>query len=150
MEARTVQWWECSVCGGIGGALFEVLAVFGWLSEWQAARRTATGRVRGRPPRLLNFVDVPAHAWMLAFRTVLGAGTAALFGGGGQVNGPYIAVAIGFAAPSILAQLGTIPQVAAAVKGESSPKGTVPATTGTLTQAVKSDRATPVGGSNDE
>jgi hypothetical protein len=112
-----VLWWQFAMFGACGGALVEVLAVFKWLAVWQSARRTSTGRVRGKPPKLRTYIDVPVHAWLAVFRTVLGAGCAALFGAGGQINGPYVAVALGFAAPSVLAQLGSIPQVAAAIRG---------------------------------
>lgn len=116
-EGRSVQWWEFSLLGASGGALVEALAVFRWLASWQEARRTRAGRVKGRPPKLRIFLDLPAHAWMLCFRGLLGAGAAALFGASGQITGAYVAVALGFAAPSMLAQLGTIPQVAAAISG---------------------------------
>lgn len=112
-----MHWWQFALLGAGGGALVEILAVFKWFAVWQAARRTPTGRVSGRPPTLRTYIDLPAHAWMAVLRTVLGAGSATLFGASGQINGAYVAVALGFAAPSILAQLGTIPQIAAAIAG---------------------------------
>ncbi|WP_027944560.1 hypothetical protein [Amycolatopsis taiwanensis] len=122
-EGLGVHWWQFALLGAGGGALVEILAIFKWLAVWQSARRTSTGKVKGSPPKLRSYLDVPVHAWMAVFRTVLGAGSAVLFGAGGGINGPYVAVALGFAAPSMLAQLGTIPQVAAAIRG--APDGSV-------------------------
>lgn len=115
-----MQWWAFSLLGGAGGALFETLVVFRWLTEWQQARRGSTGRIKRQPPRLKTYLDLPAHAWLLGCRTMLGAGSAALFGVSGQIDGVYAAIVLGFAAPSILAQLGMIPRVAAAITGESA------------------------------
>lgn len=112
-----MHWWQFGFLGAGGGALVEFLAVFRCLAAWQSARKTPTGRVKGSPPRLRAYVDLPVHAWMVVCRAILGAGAAVLFGATGQINGPYVAVALGFAAPSMLAQLGTIPQVAAAIRG---------------------------------
>ncbi|MEV5720603.1 hypothetical protein AB0L41_42630 [Amycolatopsis mediterranei] len=114
-----MHWWQFALLGAGGGALVEVLAIFKWLTVGQSARRTLAGRVKSKPPALRMYVDVPAHVWMAVLRAALGAGCAVLFGASGQINGPYVAVAVGFAAPSMLAQLGTIPQVAAAIQGPS-------------------------------
>lgn len=112
-----MHWWQFALLGAGGGALVEALAVFKCLAAWQSARKTPTGRVKSNPPALRTYIDVPVHRWLVVCRAILGAGSAALFGASGQINGPYVAVALGFAAPSMLAQLGTIPQVAAAVRG---------------------------------
>jgi hypothetical protein len=69
------------------------------------------------PPKLRRYVDIPAHTIMLPARVALGTAAAVLLGVAGQVTGPYGAVAIGCAAPVLLAQLGTIPRVAKAVNG---------------------------------
>lgn len=84
---------------------------------WQEARTTRTGRVRANRPPLRNYVDVPAHAWIAVFRSGLGAAMASLLGASGQISGAYAAVVLGFSAPSMLAQLGGIPQVSTAVIG---------------------------------
>lgn len=114
-----MHWWQFALLGAAGGALVEILAIFRWVAAWQSARRTPTGRVRGCPPKLRIYIDVPVHACMMMFRMMLGAGAAILFGVTGQINGAYVAVALGFAAPSMLAQLGSIPQVAAAITDTS-------------------------------
>lgn len=116
-----MHWWHYMLLGAGGGVLVEVLAILKWTATWQSARRTPTGRVKGRPPALRAYVDIPAHLVATAIRIALGAGAATLFGATGEIDGPYVAVALGFAAPSMLAQLGSIPQVAAAVEGADKP-----------------------------
>lgn len=101
-----MAWWQCLVLGALGGVLAEVLGVLKWVTVWQSARRGTSGRLRGKPPSFRTYVDVPVHAWLLVIRMLLGAGTAWLFGVTGQVSGPYAALAFGFAAPAVLAQLG--------------------------------------------
>ncbi len=115
-----MDWWQFSLLGTCGGAIVEVLSVFRWLAVWQDARRTTTGRVKSSPPRARSFVDAPVHAWMLLVRMLLGAGTASLFGATGQISGAYVAVALGFAAPSALAQLGSVPQLASIIAKPSN------------------------------
>jgi hypothetical protein len=112
--------WRCVLLGAAGGALVEVLAVLGYVLAWQRARRTPGGRVMKSPPRLRAYIDVPAHVWVLVIRVPLGAMTAWLFAATGQISGPYAALAFGFAAPAVLAQLGRLPSVGQAVQGEAS------------------------------
>lgn len=137
-----MHWWQYSLLGAAGGMLVEVLAIFKWLATWQSARRTVTGRVKGSPPRLRTYIDLPVHGWMAVLRMIFGAGAAVLFGATGQINGPYVAVALGFAAPSMLAQLGTIPQVAAVIRGDNPElevDSRLAATRGPRPQGVKSE-----------
>jgi len=110
-----VLWWQFALLGIIGGAIVEVLEIFRWTAVWQEARRNRSGTLRRTPPAWRTYVDLPAHAFMLPARAALGAGAATLFGMTGQVTGAYGAVAFGCAAPVLLAQLGSIPQVAKAV-----------------------------------
>jgi hypothetical protein len=112
-----MPWWQFALLGAGGGAIVEVLAIFRCAAAWQDARRNSNGTIKRAPPGLRSYVDVPAHAVMLPGRVVLGAAAAGLCGVTGQVTGPYGAVAIGCAAPVLLAQLGSIPQVAKAVNG---------------------------------
>ncbi len=108
--------WQYAILGAGGGALVEALTLFKWISVWQNARRRTTGELEETPPSWRRYVDVAAHAWLLVIRMPLGAGAALLFGATGQISGAYAAVAFGFAAPAVLAQLGAFPQVADAVK----------------------------------
>jgi|ERR671915_721061 hypothetical protein len=112
-----MSWWQYAILGALGGALVESLALFRWINVWKNARRTAIGTLKSSPPTWRRYVDVQAHVWLLLIRTPLGAGAAVLFGITGQISGSYAAVAFGFAAPAVLAQLGSIPQVADPIKG---------------------------------
>jgi hypothetical protein len=126
-----MPWWQFALLGTGGGAIVEVLAVFRCVAAWQEARRNRDGTLKRTPPELRRYVDVPAHAIMLPTRAALGATAATLCGITGQVTGPYGAVAFGCAAPVLLAQLGSVPQVERAVKGIPStrkPKTNPPAT----------------------
>jgi hypothetical protein len=123
-----MAWWRCLPLGAAGGAVVEVLSVLGYVLAWQRARRTPSGRVKKYPPRLVDYVDVPAHAWLLAIRMPMGASVAWLFSVTGQISGPAAAVAFGIAAPAVLAQLGRLPEVKQAVEGQPPPS-TDPATT---------------------
>jgi hypothetical protein len=114
-----MPWWQFALLGAVGGAIVEVLAIFRCVAAWQDARRNRDGTIKLFPPGLRRYVDVPAHAIMLPARAVLGTAAAVLCGVTGQVTGPYGAVAIGCAAPVLLAQLGSLPQVARAVSGAS-------------------------------
>ncbi|MET8161707.1 hypothetical protein ABZT47_35565 [Sphaerisporangium sp. NPDC005289] len=130
-----MQWWQCAVCGAIGGALVEALNVFRWLSAWQEARRAATGRIKGRPPAMRAYLDLPAHAWLFVLRATLGAAAAMLFGMTGQISGQYVAIVLGFSAPSVLAQLGASSKVSAAVAGADPGSAPAPAREGLINEA---------------
>lgn len=116
-----MAWWQFALLGAGGGALVEALAVFKWITIWQGDRRVSSGTIKGAPPGWRRYVDVPVHAWLLVIRAPLGAATATLFGLTGQISGAYAAVAFGFAAPAVLAQLGSVPQIANAVASGVSP-----------------------------
>ena len=107
--------WQFAAFGAGGGALVEMLSLLQSVARWQEARRTRTGRVRVKAPGWSAYVDWRVHIALVILRGGLGACAAALFGVSGQISGAYVAVALGFAAPSVLAQLGGIPQVAAAL-----------------------------------
>ena len=114
-----MPWWQFALLGALGGAVVETLAIFRCFAVWQDARRNRDGTVKLIPPEMRRYVDVPAHMIMLPSRVVLGGAAAVLCGLTGQVTGAYGAVAIGCAAPVLLAQMGSIPQVAKAVHGAS-------------------------------
>lgn len=111
-----MSWWQSMLLGAAGGAVVEVLAIFQAIALWGSERRTPTGRVRSDPPPLRQFVDLPVHAWLLPLRLGLGGGAATLFVATGQITGVVAAVALGYAAPTVLAQLGQFPQVKALVE----------------------------------
>lgn len=116
-----MQWWQFAVFGAAGGLSVELLAVFRGCAQWQAARRTASGRRRARPPALRRYLDTTAHGCLAVLRSAIGAGAALLFGTSGQISGAYAAVALGVCAPAMLAQLGASPQIASLVAGPVAP-----------------------------
>lgn len=120
-------WWHAALFGGAGGALAETLSLFRDVSLWAASRRTSTGRLRKNRPEQSDFVDVPAHAWMLLLRAILGAATAAVFAG--EITGVYVAVALGLAGPTVLTRLGDVPQIEAWVNAAPRQPGGAPART---------------------
>jgi len=111
-----MSWWQFAILGAGGGTLVEVLSLYKWINVWQNDRRRTTGELKVVPPPWRSYVDMPAHAWMLPLRMVLGAAAALLFGTTGQISGAYAAVAFGLAAPAVLTKLGSFPPVADAVK----------------------------------
>ncbi|WP_019065459.1 hypothetical protein [Streptomyces prunicolor] len=111
--------WQFAMYGACGGAVVEVLSLLHWVSQWQEARRTPVGRLKKNAPTWSTYVDWKVHTALIILRGGLGAGTATLFGITGQISGAYVAVALGFAAPSVLSQLGGIPQIAAALNRDS-------------------------------
>ncbi|WP_427919789.1 hypothetical protein [Streptomyces sp. cg40] len=113
-------WWQFALLGAGGGLSVELLAVFRGCTQWQAARRTATGRRRTKPPALRQYLDTSAHACLAVLRAAIGATMAALFGVSGQISGAYAAVALGVCAPAVLATLGAVPQIAGFVNGTPS------------------------------
>ena len=104
-----VHLWQSALLGAAGGVLAEVLALFRYFGDWQTARRSQLGRVRSSPVALTEYVDVPAHAWMLSLRAIIGAAGAAAFSA--EIKGAYVAIALGLAGPTVLARLGELPQV---------------------------------------
>jgi hypothetical protein len=140
-----MPWWQFALLGADGGAIVEVLAVFRCVAAWQDARRNRDDTIKLVPPVLRRYVDVPAHAIMLPARVVLGAAAAVLCGVTGQVTGPYGAVAIGCAAPVLLAQLGSIPQVEKAVNGASAARKQAVAQRAAVGAEVPAEAAVPAG-----
>ena len=103
-----------------------MLSLFRWLSLWQAARRSPSGLVQEAPPPLTRYVDVPAHIGMLLVRGVVGAISAVVFAAGGQIQGAYGAIALGFCGPALLSRLGELPRVASMVAGEPATERPAP------------------------
>jgi hypothetical protein len=113
-----VSWWQYAILGAVGGALVEALSLLNSVTAWQNGRRAATGELKTTLPGWKIYVDMPVQAWLLLIRAPLGAAAALLFGLTGQISGAYAAVALGFAAPAVLAQLGSIaPTLASAAVG---------------------------------
>jgi hypothetical protein len=113
-----MEWWQFALLGAGGGALMEVLSIFNSLITWQGARRTPKGKVRKNRVSMKEYVDWPSHICLMPIRAFLGAVASWIFGGSGQITGLVAAVALGYAAPSVLTQLGALPQVRSLVVGD--------------------------------
>ncbi|MFB8281691.1 hypothetical protein [Nocardia colli] len=106
-----MQSWQALLLGAAGGFFIQILAVFHAVSRWEQARTTKTGQVKVKPPRFTRYVDWKAHLITGGIRLTLGGGTAGLFTLAGQVSQPFVALTLGFSAPAILTQLGSLGMV---------------------------------------
>lgn len=89
--------------GAAGGAIAEVVNRWVDLIAWQKARHTA--RMRKQPlPTLGRYIDPLADGLVALTRILMGAGVGWLLHA--QVTGVSAAIAVGAAAPALLAQVG--------------------------------------------
>jgi hypothetical protein len=116
-----MAWWQYAFLGAAGGVLVEAIALLNSVTIWQKSRRTPSGKLKAIRPGWKAYVDVLTYLWATPMRAILGAAAAVLFGSTGQISGAYAAVAFGFAAPTILAQLGSVSAVAHAALGDADP-----------------------------
>lgn len=116
-----MQWWVYAMLGAGGGAMIEVLASYQSILDWQSARKSATGALLEKRPKITDYVDFEAHLWVIILRGVLGAVAAALLGTSGHFNA-YVAFGAGCAAPTLVAKFGSIPEIRNQLtgKGDSS------------------------------
>jgi hypothetical protein len=133
-----MDWLTAAWLGGAGGALVEAIALHGYLTNWQEARRRGRHDKDAELPTLDQFIDIPADTLVAITRLVLGAAAGLVFHT--QINGVAAAVAVGAAAPALLQQLGTFRAIRDAVQhdpgsadsaGEALIAGTRPATMST-------------------
>ncbi|WP_432933498.1 hypothetical protein ACQPZZ_18055 [Microbispora sp. CA-135349] len=89
--------------GAVGGLIVEAIAAWNHLSAWRDARLLARSK-RKRRPALRDFIDLPADTAVACTRAALGCAAGAL--PHGQISGSYAAVAVGAAAPALLASIG--------------------------------------------
>ncbi|GAA3777096.1 hypothetical protein ACFS5L_34350 [Streptomyces phyllanthi] len=111
--------------GAIGGLIVEVLAVFGHLITWQTARHEARRKGRRRPS-MVRFIDPAADFAVALTRAGLGAATGLILQN--QLAGPYAAVAVGAAAPALLATIGKATQPLPAADTTTATADPTPAT----------------------
>ncbi|MFJ8957362.1 hypothetical protein ACIRO1_45455 [Streptomyces sp. NPDC102381] len=107
----------------------------------QLAATGATQATQENRPHFLAYFDPSVDVAAALVHCLLGAGTAALLGGTGQINGAYAAVVVGMSAPMLLTQLSRIQTVNEAVTGNWQPVGSegVAAETGTPPLAGTAD-----------
>jgi hypothetical protein len=140
---RFVTLVQYVLLGAAGGGLVEVLEALSDVLVWKQARRTPGGRVKATPPRARIYIDLPGHAVALLMRLPLGAAAAWAFSG--QISGPYAALAFGFAAPSVLAQLSQFPAVREAVRGGNRQDEVSPERVATAPKAASAQSSREVG-----
>jgi len=111
-----LDWAHAVGCGGVGGALVELVIANGRLLAWQAARHRARQTRHRRMPPLRHYIDPSADLAAGLSRVALGAATGWLLHA--QITGLYAAVAAGASAPALLRQIGSFTTVQALVRGE--------------------------------
>lgn len=89
--------------GAVGGGVAEAVSLWGNLTAWQQARHLARRRQR-TPPAITRYIDPLADTLVALTRVAMGAGAGWLFHS--QVTGVTAAIAVGAAAPALLAQVG--------------------------------------------
>nr|QXL90809.1 hypothetical protein [Streptomyces sp.] len=114
--------------GAAGGLLRGVLDAYTRFVSWQADRRAhrqlaAAGAAQGESPKFQVYFDPSVDAVAAVVHSVMGAGTAVLFGTTGQISGEYAALVVGLSAPMLLTQLGRIQTVNEAVTGDRQAAG---------------------------
>jgi hypothetical protein len=114
--------------GAAGGLLRGVLDVYTRFVSWQTDRRAhrqlvAAGASQGESPKFQVYFDPSVDAAAAVVHSVMGAGTAVLFGTTGQISGEYAALVVGLSAPMLLTQLGRIQTVNEAVTSDRQPAG---------------------------
>jgi hypothetical protein len=89
--------------GAVGGGIAEAVNLWGNLIAWQQARHSALRRQR-TPPPVTRYIDPLADTLVALTRVAMGVGAGLLFHS--QVTGVTAAIAVGAAAPALLAQVG--------------------------------------------
>jgi hypothetical protein len=120
-----VDWLAVTALGAVGGALVEVVNLYGRMTGWQSARHAARARGESDLPGLSSYIDVPADSLVALTRLLLGAAAGLVFHT--QVSGAAAAVAVGACAPALLRQVGSSRSIAELLQtaGNDS-NGTVP------------------------
>lgn len=109
--------------GAAGGLVRGALDLYSRFVAWQADRQAHRQAItaHGEVPRFQAYFDFPVDIAAAAVHTVMGAGTAVLFGATGQISGKYAALVVGMSAPVLLTQLIRIQTVNDAVSGDRQP-----------------------------
>lgn len=101
----SMNWLEATVLGAVGGAIVQLVTIFGGISVWKKARYKLLV-TKGRPlPPLTGYMDISAETLVGLTRLCMGALAGATFHG--QVTGVTAAITVGASAPALLAQFTT-------------------------------------------
>jgi hypothetical protein len=113
MGGGPVAWWSVVLFGAAGGAIVEVVNLWGDLAAWQQARRDARRHRKRRLPSWTLYFDPWPDALVACTRLLLGALAALVFRS--EITGQLVAVAVGASAPALLGQLGAARSIRGAV-----------------------------------
>jgi hypothetical protein len=97
-----VHLWQAIALGATGGFVVEFVSMWGYLTNWQSARRDHLRRGKKPLPKLGHYVDIPADGLVAITRILMGAAAGWAFYP--QAAGPLAAIAVGAAAPALLRQ----------------------------------------------
>jgi hypothetical protein len=115
--------WIAILCGGVGGSVRGVLALYrgtlGWL---QLRRQLHQSQPHGPRQRFASAADWNAELIGMAAQVLIGALVGALLTKTGTVTGIPGAMLAGVSAPAILTQLSQVKLAPAAVAAESAPE----------------------------
>ncbi len=101
--------WIATLCGGLGGSVRGVLALYRGTAVWLQRRRDVHQSGAGGPrPRLADAADWSAEFVGMAAQVMVGCLVSAFLTRMGTVAGVSGAVLAGVSAPAILAQLGQL------------------------------------------
>ncbi|NEB74381.1 hypothetical protein G3I40_03910 [Streptomyces sp. SID14478] len=136
-----------ALLGGAGGLLRGAVDFYARFTSWRVDRLAhrqlvAAGAAQATPenrPRFPAYFDPSVDVAAAFVHCLLGAGTAALLGRTGQINGEYAAVVVGMSAPMLLTQLSRIQTVNEAVTGNWQQVGAEAPETGTTPSAGAPD-----------
>jgi hypothetical protein len=113
-----VDWLTATALGASGGAIVEVISLWGNLTAWQKARRDALNSKKRSLPSLTTYMDPLPDTLVALTRFLLGALAGLMFHS--QVTGTMAAIAVGASAPALLRQLGTARNIHETVHNEES------------------------------
>lgn len=114
--------WQCALYGAAGGALAGLVDFYQRFIAWRALCGEHLARNSPDPLPRLNYTRQDFYGAVL--HVVLGCVGGLLFGGSGQVDGPYAVLVVGASAPALLFNV---------VNGSGSPPQTSPSSQSTQT-----------------
>ncbi|WP_410608182.1 hypothetical protein [Amycolatopsis sp. lyj-109] len=99
--------WIATLCGGVGGSIRGILALYRGITTWLQQRRTVHASPVPRP-RFAEAADWTAELVGMAAQIVIGALVGFFLTNAGTVTGVSGAILAGLSGPAILAQLGEV------------------------------------------
>ena len=128
--------WQCALYGAAGGALAGLVDFYQRVLAWRAV---CGEHLSQNSPDPSPTFDYPREDfYVVILQVILGCVGGLLFGGTGQVNGPYALLIVGASAPALLFSVvnGSTPQPQTAPSSQNAQTTLGSATTGTLPPAA--------------